>query len=118
MSAPHPAWGLPYVVPEDAIAAWGARLIVTQTGEVDTLPDRMGGDGGPHTTELYDVLDERFKMRTMRELLADLLTSYTMSTREGEDFILYQDDRLTVHANTRGSAGYCYVTAWLYPLTP
>lgn len=111
-----PAWGLAYVVPEDAIAAWGARLIVTQDGyEVDMLPDRQGGDRGPHTEELFDLMEERFSIKDLRETIRELLKEYTMQTRQDEDFILYLDDRVVVHANTRGSAGYCYVTAWLYP---
>jgi hypothetical protein len=43
------------------------------------------------------------------------LEKIQMHTREAEDFILYMDDRLVIHANTNGSAGYCYVTAWMYP---
>ena len=36
-----PPWGLKYVVPEQAIAAWGARMIVTQTGETDMLWEKL-----------------------------------------------------------------------------
>lgn len=123
-----PAWGLAYVVPPDAIAAWGARLIVTQDGDVDMLPDRQGSDGGPHANSLFQALDDRFPASRMTGLVSELLRGdfyrtdvpgvtlfIQMSTREGEDFVLYLDERLVVHANTNGSAGYCYVTAWLYP---
>jgi hypothetical protein len=109
-----PKWGQSHVVPEDAIAAWGARMIVTQQGDVDMLPDRQGGDDGPHTEELFDMLNERFPNKELRDTIGKLLRGYEMSTREGEDFIVYLDDRLCIHANTNGSAGYCYVTAWLY----
>jgi hypothetical protein len=47
MTAPVPAWGLKYVVPDNAIAAWGARTIVTQQGDVDFLPDRQGTTAVP-----------------------------------------------------------------------
>lgn len=114
MNAVKPRWGLHHVVPDSAIAAWGARLIVTQDGEVDMLPDRQGSDDGPHADELLTLLNERFTIPTMRDILGELLVRYEMSTREGEDFILFMDDRMVVHANTNGSAGYCYVTAWLY----
>lgn len=111
----QPAWGLSHVVPEDAIAAWGTRMIVTQDGTTDMLWDRQGGDRGPHTDELFDLLTERFSIKTMRDTVSELLRSYEMSTREEGDFILYMDDRICMHANTNGSAGYCYVTAWLWP---
>lgn len=125
-----PAYGLAYVVPDDAIAAWGARLIVTQQGDVDFLPDRQGSDGGEHSRHLMNLLGERFPLPTMRQLLRTLLRGtymhdgaeghvglekVQMHTREADDFILHLDDRLVVHANTNASAGYCYVTAWLYP---
>ena len=115
-----PKWGQSGVVPEDAIAAWGARLIVDQDGMVDMLGDRQGTDDGPHADELLQHLNGPVLRGTM-ETIGDLLRGSVfedewvqMSTREREDFIVYQDDRLCIHANTNGSAGYCYVTAWLY----
>lgn len=113
-----PAWGLTYVVPDDAIAAWGARLIVTQDGHVDMVPDRQGGDGGPHAQELLDLLTERFRPTVLKDTIRELLSTYEMHTREAEDFTLYLDDRICVHANTNASAGYCYVTTWLWPQEP
>lgn len=113
--APVPRWGLPGVVPVDAVAAWGARMIVHQDGSVDVLWDRVGDDNGPRSEELCHMIDARFPIRPdLAGVLASLLSSYEMSTREGEDFVLYLDDRMVVHANTNGSHGYCYVTAWLY----
>ncbi len=114
MSAPQPAYGLAYVVPADALAAWGARLIVNQDGATDFVHDRQGSDRGDHSSELFDLLRERFPIADMHDLLAELLADFTMDTRTGEDFIFYLDDRLVVHANTNGSAGYCYITAWSY----
>jgi hypothetical protein len=125
MTSVKPAWGLAHVVPEDAIAAWGARLIVTQQGAVDSLPDRMGSDGGGQSAVLMATLNARFPFAQLRETVSTLLKGFRvregdrmgkiqMRTREPEDFILYMDDRVVVHANTNGSAGYCYVTAWLY----
>ena len=118
-----PAWGLKYVAPEDAIAAWGARLIVTQDGTVDLVPDRQGTDGGPHSQEILAELNKRFAWGQLSAVIRELLVGIRfpdgervrMGTREEEDFILYLDDRLVIHANTNASAGYCYVTAWLYP---
>ncbi len=109
-----PAWGLSYVIPENAVAAWGMRLIVTQQGDVDMVPDRQGGDAGPHTAELLALLDQRVPLRQLNDTISTLLKGFQMHTRAAEDFILHMDDRLCIHANTNGSAGYCYVTAWLW----
>jgi hypothetical protein len=121
-----PVYGLNYVVPENAIAAWGCRLIVTQQGYVDFVPDRQGSDGGEHSQELLNVLNDALPLSELKDTVSLLLRGVRfregngfervqMMTREAEDFILYLDDRLVVHANTNASAGYCYVTAWLYP---
>lgn len=112
-TAPRPPYGLHSVIPDDALAAWGMRMIVTQAGDVDIVFDRVGGDNGPHTDRLTDLIDERIPLKEIRAIVGELLRSYTMVTTKGEDFILYMDDDMTVHASTTGSHGYCYVTAWL-----
>lgn len=114
-TAPVPPWGLAHVVPDNALAAWGARLIVTQDGGVDFLWDRQGSDEGEHSRDLLNMLDKRLNVIELRKIIGDLLVSYDMQTRQAEDFILYLDDRLVIHANTNASAGYCYVTAWMTP---
>ena len=110
---PAPRFGLAHVIPDSAVAAWGTRLIVTQNGDVDFVMDRQDGDG-PRIDELLDLQTARIGVRDMRELIGSLLRSGVMQTRVAEDFILYMDDDIVVHANTNASAGYCYVTAWLY----
>jgi hypothetical protein len=102
--------GQPQVLPDTATAAWGARMIVTQTGDVDFLPDRADRAGDP---DGWPVLEERCSLRVVKSIIADLLRSGLMQTRQGADIILYQDELVTVHANTNGSYGYCYVTAWV-----
>jgi hypothetical protein len=109
-----PGFGSPAVIPDDAVAAWGARLIVTQGGDVDFVGDRQGADGPQEAKDrLFQVLNATLDPARLRNLLADMLAEGWMSTREREDFILHMDDELVVHANTNASAGYCYVTAWL-----
>ncbi len=115
-TAPRPAFGLHSVIPDDALAAWGMRMIVTQRGDADIVPDRMGSDEGPHSQRLLDLLNERVRLPEVRDMVGELLRAHVMVTTKGEDFILYMDDEITVHANTNASFGYCYVTAWLdYP---
>jgi hypothetical protein len=110
-----PLFGLLHVIPDKALAAWGGRFIVTQDGRVDLPYDRQGGDRGPHTGRLLALLGERFPPDELFRLIGDLLQAGTMDTRHGEDFILYHDEAIAVHANTNGSGGYCYVTAFLWP---
>jgi hypothetical protein len=104
-------FGQPQILPDTATAAWGARMIVTQTGDVDFLGDRSDASGD--TDALFLLLDMRCSLPLLRDTIGDLLRRGWMQTRQGEDFIVHQDDQLTIHANTNGSAGYCYVTAWL-----
>lgn len=105
-------WGLTGAVPAGSTAAWGARLIVTQDGYVDLVPDRMGAVGQDKDTFLA-LLDEAFPVTRLRRDIAGLLAGGEMDTRQGKEFVLYRDERLEVHADTNGSAGYCYVAAWL-----
>lgn len=104
-------WGQNQVLPDNATAAWGARLIVSQDGYVDFVPDRSDSTGD--TDALYPLLEERCGLQATREIISDLLKSRLMDKRVGDDFILYLDDQVCIHANTNGSAGYCYVTAWI-----
>lgn len=102
-------WGLSRAVPDDATAAWGARLIVTQQGGVDFVHDRMDrqGDG-----KILDILTEEFPPEKLQDAVSTLLRSEKMSTRSAELFELHKSPALTVVANTNASAGYCYVAAW------
>ena len=102
-------FGLSNAVPGDATSAWGARAIVTQTGDVDFLPDRQDRVG---TDEIFRRLDAQFPMPELIAAIRELLASYRMNTRQGEQFALYRSDDLDVAASTNGSGGYCYIAAW------
>lgn len=111
-----PPYGLAHVIPDDAVAAWGARAIVTQDGRVDIPWDRGGADGPE--SERHRLLAHLSAVLPGRDLLAlvrDLLRAGVMQTRAEEDFVLHMDDAIVIHANTNASVGYCYVTAWLQP---
>jgi hypothetical protein len=108
-------YGQAGIVPAAALAAWGARLIVTQQGDVDFVADRQGTDGGEHSAELLDILNRTYGVNRLRQDIGDLLRNGSMQTRTARDFTLHSDTRLEVHANTNASVGYCYVTAWLKP---
>lgn len=99
-------------------AAWGARLIVTQQGDVDFVWDRQGADG-----------DEALKAETLawlnggviRDVIdqaADMLRKRVILTNEACGAWLYEDRRGVVLGNTNGSCGYLYVVAWLFDALP
>lgn len=96
---------------EGATCAWGARWIITQQGEVDQVPNRQDMIGTPEEKqELLTWLNETVK-RQPEEALRELLRSYSLSTRESKEVILYEDECGIVFGNPNASAGYFYVIA-------
>jgi hypothetical protein len=115
-------------LPTGVAAAWGARLIATQDGGLDFLGNRQSFYDGPdgdqskgdavgqwingtteETTNALDGAPFKIALETAR----DLLKSGRMSTREAQEFRLYEDETGVIVANTNASAGYLYVAAWL-----
>ena len=98
-------------LPADRTVAWGARLIVTQAGDVDVVHDRLSAVGADeplarlflHLNALDPRLDER---------ISRLLRDGTMQTRVAEELTVHADDVIVVKANTNASFGYCYVVAY------
>lgn len=115
MPKPIPPFGLAHTVPDDALAAWGARLIVRQDGYIDLPPDRQGSDQGPRSDELFRRMGEVFPLPRLLEDVGRLLRAGDMDTRAAGNVVLYKDEWIEIHADTKASAGYCYVTAWLKP---
>ena len=106
-------WGASWLVPDGAPAAWGARLIVTQTGDVDMLPDRQNAVGDDDAVSvLLGLLNGGINKAWIGELTR-LLKAYEVRTREEREVTLYEDDLVAVRGNTNGSGGYFYVAAWL-----
>lgn len=109
-------WG-DWLVPDDAIVAWGARLIVKQTGDVDLVPDRQGGwslaDDEGHRRRFLELLNDRVPNRNLKAAISVALLSGKLKTREETKLVLFDDGELTVVADTRASHGYCYVAAWV-----
>jgi hypothetical protein len=103
-------WGAAHLVPENAPAAWGARLIVTQTGDVDIVGDRQHAVGAEDD---IDILLNRLGNEPWLQSLSDMLINGIVSTREGLDVTVYEDAYIMVRGNSNGSAGYFYIAAWL-----
>lgn len=104
-------WGARDLVPEEAKAAWGARLIITQSGDVDIVHDRQDvvGVSDDAKTNLLSQLNAS----SWRENLSNMLKSYQVSTREEAEVVVYENDWIAVKGNSNGSAGYFYIAAWL-----
>jgi hypothetical protein len=98
-------------LPDGRTVAWGARLIVTQDGQVDFLHDRQSAIGAEEPRQRLlghlngnDIPIER--------RIADLLRRSVMRTSVAQDFTVYTDHVVVVKANTNASHGYCYVVAY------
>ena len=112
---PAPAYGLASHVEPDAIAAWGARTIIhaDMLDYVDFVPDRQGADTGPHATHLLTLINTRCPLPALRLLIAAHRRAGALRFDQAGTVTLYEDPQLTIDADTNGSYGYVYVTAWL-----
>lgn len=117
-------------------AAWGARLIVTQTGSVDMLGDRQDTYGDDdRVAALHEWLNRDVQFNPpahngygvdmgqspLRVALANIgaaLREGHLDTRTARPFIAHQDSDGAILANTKASAGYCYVAAYRYADLP
>jgi hypothetical protein len=111
------AFGYKAGIPDDAVAAWGARWIVTQDGYIDFVPDRQDADGpDAERRQLLDLLNAGAG-KAAQDRLRELLQNGEVHTRREAEVELYADDRVRVVGNTNASAGYFYVAAYLIPET-
>lgn len=114
---PKPAFGLDVLIP-GIKAAWGARLIVTQDGTTDLLHNRQGVVGDDA------LIDETLEwlnggvIKAFREAASAALKRRSMLTSKPSPTILYEDGKGVVLADTNGSYGYLYVTAYLFDALP
>ena len=108
-------WGL-NAHPDDSPGFWGARAIlnVGLDNPIDLLPDRQSG-GGPLLPVLADLLNQGGGLKIAQARVYALLNNFLMDPREGKLFTLIDTDMMTLVANTNGSHGYLYLSAWLKP---
>lgn len=110
------AFGYNAGLPDDALAAWGARIIVTQDGDVDIVWDRTDSvpEGNADMRRAFlDLLNERYPTEALRAMIRALLQTREIDTRVAREVGLYDDDEIRVIGNSNGSGGYFYVTAYL-----
>jgi hypothetical protein len=106
-------WGAAALVPEGAKAAWGARMIITQSGDVDLVYDRQHAVGDDASIDALIAHLNGGVIKQFKDKLSGMLRRYEVSTTEGADVVLYEDDTVKVAGNSNGSHGYFYVAAWL-----
>ena len=118
---PKLQWGLPALVPNTAVAAWGGRGIVCSR-----LQERMRQELAeldvdlPHDRQ-HAVGDPDAVARIIDAINGPGMDSYRAARLDGK----LQDDvaglvtldtgatGVTLQADTRGSCGYVYLTAWI-----
>lgn len=96
-------------------AAWGARLIVNQSGMVDLLWDRQDTFG--EDTNVKAWLNGG-ALKECIENIRRLLIEGTLSGREERPFVLHSDRTGAIVGNTNASAGYLYIAAWMFDDLP
>lgn len=107
-------FGLRDAVPDGALAAWGARWIVTQDGTVDMVPDRQSCVGeSKEQDELVLWLNGGALQQAKWQAEWQLGTG-ELSTRERKRVELFRDAVGLVVGDPQASAGYLYVAAWLH----
>jgi len=108
-------WGL-NAHPENAPAFWGARAILKfgANNPICLLPDRQAGSG-PLYKVLTQLLNEGGGLEIAQARTYALLNNWLMSSKKAQTFILLDTPLMKMVANTNGSHGYLYISAWLKP---
>jgi hypothetical protein len=101
-------WGLGHEVPDNAVAAWGARAIDAD-GFVDLLPDRIDvvNELDGFEEQLLEHMTEHFPIPAMREACRAL-------PRSDEAWTIYESAEVTYKARRYG--GYFYLACWMVPV--
>jgi len=103
-------WGLSDLVPEDAVAAWGARAIL-RNYVLDMPPDRMNA-------AFEDDTSKQVFLMWLNTRCAKWLEAVARQARGDEaELFSFDDGPFHMRANTNKSYGYLYVTAWMDRVT-
>lgn len=115
-------WGWDAAIPDGCKAAWGARLIVTQDGHVDRVPDRVGpakGNDPVAEEHLFLHLDRVVKKQPFEQLKRMLEQGIVRTSADafgsGAMHTVYADRTVVARGTTNGSGGYFYLTIYLRP---
>lgn len=102
-------------LPENVTCAWGARWIITQSGDVDQVYNRQDSIGSPDDKQkLFEALDGNVGSLP-KDMLSQLLRTYRVSTSDDKEVLLYDDGEVIVKGSPQRSHGYFYVCAYFEP---
>jgi len=103
--------------PENTPGHYGARAILgsyRDKNPIDIVGNRQDGDG-PLFGVLVSLLNDAGGLKIAQARVRALLDTWQMSSSESKLFTLVDNDMMTMVANTNGSHGYLYLSAWLKP---
>lgn len=104
-------WGLTSSVPEDAIAAWGARAI-DDRGRFDLVPDRQDAVGEDEPRKaLLDYLNEHLPVRKPGAGMDAAVMHLPQEYGDHTIHRVWERDGVTVLVRRAG--GYFYAVAWM-----
>lgn len=109
---PKLEFGLPDVVPDCAVGAWGATADVVRDNRVQMRPDRQDLIGDPDVLVPLALGRGAPTLTEITLIVEDLLKSGLMWTDVPEPFVLTYVPGLALVADTLGSGDKVYLTAW------
>jgi hypothetical protein len=112
------AWGLVSAIPENAIAAWGARCIADPGDRIGVVWDRQASFAV--NDEALELLKREVERNNETGVLQDSYARNRKAGRlrndeAGQVTLFDRGCRVRCAADTRGSFGYVYVAMWILP---
>lgn len=108
------AWGLADAVPDDAIAAWGARAIAGRGDTMSIVWDRQGAVGNkPDRKRLLFELNGVALGLAHEQYTEQRLHGRLQNSKSGRVTLVTGSNGFALVADTHASYGYVYLAAWM-----
>ena len=108
------AWGLADAVPDDAVAAWGARAIAARGDTMSIVWDRQGAVGNKSDRRrLLFELNGLALERAREQYTEHRLRGRLQNSKAGRVTLVTGSHGFQLVADTRASHGYVYLAAWM-----
>ena len=108
------AWGLADAVPDDAVAAWGARAIAARGDTMSIVWDRQGAVGNKSDRRrLLFELNGLALERAREQYTEHRLRGRLLNGKSGRVTLVTGSHGFKLVADTRASHGYVYLAAWM-----
>lgn len=99
------AWGIRDIVPESAVAAWGARMIL-RSGNIDIVWDRTDKYCAPGSEKKFARWLEKKVLPWVRKEAKSIYSNENQMHS-------FDDKEFHIRCNAQASYGYLYVSAWM-----